>query len=290
MGLFDQHVHSRHSFDSRADPSACVETALARGLAGLTFTEHLDTHPDEWRDCVYNDEAYSATIRDLRTRFGDRIFIGKGIEVCYQPERMGFIQDFLAAHRFDVVLLSVHYFGPPPARPVHVREHWQNLDPETGTRLYLEHVLEAATFCAKLHGRAGRVFDVLGHLDMVKRYTQRFLGLNMVSLFPDLTDEILRACLAADLVPEVNTSSLRQGLEETMPGDNVVRRYAELGGRAMSLGSDAHPAESVGAGFPRALAALRAAGIAHIAVYQERRKTEVPIDGTQPSPRSVRGT
>jgi hypothetical protein len=48
----------------------------------------------------------------LRDEFGARIHIGKGIEVCYQPERMDFILEFLAAHTFDVVLLSIHWaFG-----------------------------------------------------------------------------------------------------------------------------------------------------------------------------------
>ena len=43
--LHDQHLHSRHSVDSKADPVANCEHALAAGLDGLTFTEHYDMHP-----------------------------------------------------------------------------------------------------------------------------------------------------------------------------------------------------------------------------------------------------
>lgn len=141
MPLYDQHVHSCHSFDSAAAPAANVERAIARGLAGLTFAEHLDTHPDDWKTCIYDDEAYSATIKRLRSDFGDAIFIGKGIEVCYQPDRMDFILDFLERHEFDMVMLSVHYFGP---RAVHNRQNWTDVDAVEGTRRYLESVLEAA--------------------------------------------------------------------------------------------------------------------------------------------------
>lgn len=274
MTLYDQHVHSHHSMDSRAAPAASVEAALARGLAGVTFTEHFDTHPDDWPDCVYDDEAYSASIARLRGRFGDAIFVGKGVEVCYQPARMDFILDFLKRHEFDVVLLSVHYFG---SRALGVRDNWAGVTAEEGTRRYLSTVLEGVRFCRRLHRRERPVFDVLAHLDLVKRYTKRFLGTGDVTSCVDLLDEILMNCLEADLVPEINTSSLRQDLEETMPGDETVDRFARLGGTAMPLGSDAHRPEEVGASFDRAVGMLRAAGMRHTVVFRERQRVEVPL-------------
>lgn len=273
-GLVDQHLHSRHSMDSRTEPEANVESALSRGLMGLTFTEHFDTHPNDWSGCVYDDEAYTDTIAELRGRYGERIFIGKGIEVCYQPSRMDFVLDFLARHRFDVVLLSVHYFGN---KPVHRREHWEGWTPAEGTRRYLESVCEAARCCAELRRHGGRVFDVLGHLDLVKRYTRRFFDAYDVSACASLIDEILRACVDAELVPEINTSSLRQGLSETMPGPATVRRYAELGGTGMSLGSDAHRAEDIGAGFDEAVAMLRDAGLSNVAWFRARERIDISV-------------
>ncbi len=267
MDLYDQHVHSCHSWDSKADPRACVRTAMARGLAGLTFTEHFDTHPDDWDKCNYDDDTYSATIDELREAFGDAIFIGKGIEVCFQPSRMEFILDFLGDHSFDLAILSVHYFG---GASVHNRVHWSGLDPANATKSYLEGVLEAVRFCEELHRGGNRVFDVLGHLDVAKRYAQWFRGCYDVSPFGDLIDEILRTCLTADVIPEINTSTLRQKLGETMPNSDAVRRYSRLGGTAMSLGSDAHLSESVGAGFDVALAMLRDAGLEHVALFENR--------------------
>ena len=275
MPVYDQHVHSRHSFDSQSDPTAIVEHAITSGLAGLTFTEHFDTHPDDWETCTYDHEAYSAAIGRVRAEFGNALFIGQGIEVCYQPDRMPFILDFLDRHAFDVVILSVHYFGD---RAVYTRENWEGLDAVEGTRRYLETVLDAVRFCDRLHPTSGRTFDVLGHLDVVKRYTQRFFGTCEVSRFGDLLDEILRTCIAADLIPEVNTSTLRQNLDEPMPGADTVARYAALGGTAMSIGSDAHHVASVGADFDRAVAMLRASGIDHAAVFKNRDRHMIPFD------------
>jgi histidinol-phosphatase (PHP family) len=272
--LYDQHLHSRHSFDSEADPAENVEAAIARGLAGLTFTEHFDTHPGDWKASRYDDEAYSAAIERLRVRFGSTIFIGKGIEVCYQPDTMDFALDCLSAHSFDMVIMSVHYFR---GRPVHVREEWAGLEPAEGTRRYLETVLEAVRFCERLHTGEGRVFDVLAHLDLVKRYTRRFFGVDNVSLFPDLIDEILRTCLAADVIPEINTSTLRQELPEPTPGPETMARYAALGGSAMTIGSDAHRSKDIGAGLDRAMAMLRAAGLKSVAVFKNRQRIEIRV-------------
>lgn len=274
MELYDQHVHSRHSFDSQADPAALVETAIARGLAGVTFTEHFDTHPDDWTTCIYDDDAYTITIDGLRAKFAGAIFVGKGIEICCQPERMDFIRDFLRHHEFDMVMLSVHYFG---SQALHVRENWKGLSPAEGTRRYLETVLEAVQLCEALHATHGRVFDVLAHLDFVKRYSHRFLGTYDVSRFGDLLDEILWTCIAADLVPEINTSTWRQQLGEPMPGADTIARYAKLGGTAMSLGSDAHRPQDVGADFDRATAMLRAVGIRSAPVFKKRERQTMAI-------------
>ncbi len=254
--------------DSEEDPVANVERALAEGLQGLTFTEHFDTHPSEWPNCQYDYDAIAATLADLRERFGDPLFIGHGIEVCYQPERMDFILDYLESHRFDVVILSVHWFA---GRALHILEHWDGLDVEEGTRAYLEQVRDAVRFAGELHARKGRrVFDILGHLDLVKRYTQRYFQRYDVQACGDLIDDILTACLEADLVPEINTSALRQGLDETMPAMPTVKRYAELGGKAMTLGSDAHFADHIGADFATGRAMMREAGLSRLAVFKQR--------------------
>jgi histidinol-phosphatase (PHP family) len=273
LPLYDQHLHSRHSCDCKTDPRANVESAIAKGLAGLTFTEHFDTHPLDFPRCVFDYTDYSATIDRLREEFGSAIFIGKGIEICYQPQRMDFILNFLDKHTFDMVMLSVHYFS---GVPVHVKENWEGIAAAAGTGQYLEDVLAAIRFVEKLHAKRGRVFDVLGHLDLVKRYALRYYGSYDVSPFADLIDDILRTCIAADLTPEINTSSLRQGLSETMPNSATICRYAELDGKAISFGSDSHRADDIAAGFDTATTMLRNAGLEGLAVFKNRLRTIEP--------------
>lgn len=271
MALYDQHLHCWFSVDSEADPAANARQALALELGGLSLTDHYDTHPIEWAQCKYDYDAIRQTVGRLRQEFGERLFIGHGIEICYQPEQMQRILPFLDSHRFDVVLLSVHWFG---GRALHLREHWDGLDVAAATRAYLESVLEAARFVTALKRQGRKPFDILGHLDLVKRYTQRFFQSFDIRPHRELIDEILRTCLEADLVPEVNLSSLRQSLPEPMPSDWVVRRYAELGGEAMSLGSDAHYSDHVGAGIREGAAMLKEQGIRRLAIFKNRQRAD----------------
>src|SRR5690606_23806806 len=103
-----------------------------------------------------------------------------------------------------------------------------------------------------------------------KRYTQRYFEQFDVRSCAELVDEILRTCIEADLVPEVNLSTLRQSLPEPCPADWVVVRYAELGGRAMTLGSDAHRPEHVALGIAEAADRLKQQGIESLAVFKGR--------------------
>ncbi|NOX58073.1 MAG: histidinol-phosphatase HisJ family protein [Planctomycetes bacterium] len=275
MRIFDQHLHSWNSFDCDTPPEDNVRSAIASGLSGLTFTEHFDTHREEWDACVYDDEKIEQELADLRVRFSDRIFIGKGIEICYQPQRMDFILEFLRAHSFDVVLLSVHWaFG----KPIHHKEHFDGIDCEAFIRRYLEAVREAAAHLVQMKRDGYQPFHILGHLDLVRRYAFRYFDYAGPLNEPALIDEILSNCLQAGIIPEINTSSLRQGLSAPMPGEEIVHRYAELGGTMMSFGSDAHWAESVGAGAEFALDLMRNAGLSHLAVFQNGELQPEPLN------------
>ncbi len=267
MRLFDQHLHSTFSFDSQADMDDVCAHAAQRGLAGITFTDHFDTHPTEWPGCRYDYDAQRQRIETLRAKYAGTLRVGHGIEVCYQPERMDFILEHLARFDLDIVLLSVHWMQ---GRRVHERDDWDGMSCEEGTRQYLLAVRDAARFCAA-QARAGRrPFDVLGHLDFVSRYTRTWWGRTALADHPDLVDEILRACLEAELIPEINTSPLRNGVPDPMPPAWVARRYAQLGGICMSVGSDAHRAAQIGADLDTAAQIIRDAGMNGLAVFERR--------------------
>ena len=77
--------------------------------------------------------------------------------------------------------------------------------------------------CLRLRDRGRRYFDILSHADLVKRYSQRYCGDFDVISYRDILDEIWRTAIAADLVPEVNTSTMRNAVNEPMPADWAIQ-------------------------------------------------------------------
>lgn len=267
--LHDQHLHSRHSVDSKADPAANCEQAIAAGLAGLTFTEHYDMHPSERDQCQWDYDAIAATVAALRRRYSPPLAIGFGIEVDYQPALVEETLAYLDRHRFDAVLLSVHWCG---GRPLHLRRRWQRLDAAAMRRDYLATLREAAELCRELAAAGHCPFDILSHLDYVKRYLLSYWGAPLGTVEPALLDPILEAIIAAGVVPEINTAGLRRPEAAAYPDWPLLRRYRELGGREVSIGSDAHRSREVGHGFGAMAARLQAIGFAGETVFRERRR------------------
>lgn len=267
--LHDQHLHSRHSVDSKADPIANCEQALAAGLGGLTFTEHYDMHPTERGTCQWDYDAIAATIEDLRRRFSPGLEVGFGIEVDYQAAQMDEILGYLDRHAFDVVLLSVHWCG---GRPLHLRRRWQGLNPADMRRDYLAELRGAAEWCRELAAGGRRPFDIVSHLDYVKRYLLDYWDTPLGCLATDELDPILAAFIAAGVIPEINTAGLRRAEAVAYPAWGILERYRALGGELVSIGSDAHRSVDIGHGFGEVAARLQEIGFTGEAVFGERRR------------------
>ena len=267
--LHDQHLHSRHSIDSKADPVANCEQALAAGLSGLTFTEHYDMHPTERDQCQWDYDAIAATIDDLRRRFSPELEVGFGIEVDYQAAQMEEILGYLERHAFDVVLLSVHWCG---GRPLHLPRRWKGLAAADMRRDYLAELRGAAEMCRELASAGSRPFDIVSHLDYVKRYLIDYWNAPLGPLVAQELDPILKAFIAAGVIPEINTAGLRRDEAAAYPTYDILERYRELGGQLVSIGSDAHRSGDVGHDFAAVAARLKAIGFAGEAVFRERKR------------------
>ena len=117
--------------------------------------------------------------------------------------------------------------------------------------------------------RYGAHIDVLGHIDYISRYAPYANPEVSYGTFQEDIDKILRAAIETDTVLELNTRRLgsRLACKELMP---VYARYRELGGRYVTLGSDAHISDAVAVNFGAAeeLAAMVGLGLV---TFAERR-------------------
>ena len=122
-------------------------------------------------------------------------------------------------------------------------------------------------------------FDSLAHLTYPLRYMLAQPGLRVeISRYQEKIDAILTELIEGKKALEVNTSGLRQHIGETLPNAEIVRRYYELGGTYITLGSDAHRWADVSAGIEEAMSMIYKIGFRHYTIYAKREPRMVPIE------------
>ena len=231
--MFDYHMHSRVSFDAHDTGEALARAALKAGLKEICFTDHLDYDPLGKMGCMaFDNAAYSAEYDRLEV---PGLKIRRGMEFGMTADNVAQFREDLKRRPFDFVLGSIHFVDD---LDVYFEEWWSGKTVAKAERRYLDATLE----CVKLHDD----FDVLAHLTYIAK-TRCHPSPRPVPYGPnrEVVDEILRTLAAKGKGLELNTSGMDR-CGDYLPGAEYFRRFKELGGEIVTVGSDAHTADRVG--------------------------------------------
>lgn len=261
----DLHVHSTCSADGSSSILQYARLAADVGLAEVGFCEHADFDPRDSGDGYLDLQGYERELASARAASRD-IQLRKGVEVTYQSSREEEIRTWLAGALWDYVVLSVHLVDYQDGWAIisdneATASYLANHDQRQATIPYFEEVLRAA------HSGLG---DVLGHLDLIKRFGTFHYGPLNPKAFEGEMKEVLRTAVEAGTGLEVNSSGLRQRPREPYPSLTVLRWYRELGGELLTVGSDAHHSSELGANIEDVCELAREAGFQAIATFEER--------------------
>jgi histidinol-phosphatase (PHP family) len=271
--LLDYHLHSTCSVDGISTIAQYCRRAAEQGFIEIGFCEHVDF---DLRDDSYGFFDYALFRRQIegqRERYGDSLTIRAAIEVTYQASLEEEIRGFLRGKEVDYVIGSVHL--------VEDGREWAMISEEGKCERYFAQrsVCEAYQlyFAEVRRAVESSLFDFIGHLDLAKRYGVRYYGPFDLSLFAAEVRQILRLAVEREAGLEINTSGLRQAPHETYPGLEVLRWYRELGGRILTIGSDAHSAKDLGKGISDALGLAREAGFEAVTLFEKREPQRLSI-------------
>jgi histidinol-phosphatase (PHP family) len=242
--MFDFHMHSRVSFDGHDTGAQMAQAAKAAGLKEICFTDHLDYDPLEKMGVLaFDTDAYNAEYDGLEV---PGLIIRRGMEFGMTVDnREQFKQDLQRRH-FDFVLGSIHFVDD---LDVYFEEFWSGKSIFQAERRYLEATLE----CVNLH----EDYDVLAHLTYIAK-TRCHPAPRPVPFgeHRELIDEILRVVAKKGKGLEINTSGVDR-CGDFLPGLEYFRRFKELGGEIVTIGSDAHTSDRVGQYSERACEILK---------------------------------
>jgi len=270
----DAHLHTDLSPDSRVPIDVYARQAVERGIAELAITDHVDFDPGAPAYAFTTFKQRERTVRAAAERWAERgVTIRFGVEITWDRRWAEDIARHLATHAYDFVIGSVHIYRESPYAAPNVAGWVAGKPLAEIVAPYFEEVERAA--------RSG-LFDALGHLDFVKRYLVPHVPPTALAAAPELYEPILTALVESGTALEINTSGLRQGPAETYPPPAIVARYRELGGHAITIGSDAHEADSFAAGLDQGYAAAVAAGFETLTLRGGAAPRSVPIPARAP--------
>jgi histidinol-phosphatase (PHP family) len=272
----DYHLHSNFSCDCQALMADMCRAAIALGIAEIGFTEHYDLHPGEADNCrdSFRLDAWSAELERCRAEFAGQLTLRAGIELGEPHIYTTQAQALLARYPFDYALGSLHWVG---ADSIFDPGFFKSYPASEAFRLYFEE-LERVTRAGH-DGPGGAGFDILSHLDVPVRTAFGVYGGYDPHEHAEVIRPILRNCVERGIALDINTAALRRRAQVLNPGLEILRWYVELGGERVTLGSDAHRPDQVGAHLDVALDAARAAGLKYLTFFERRQARLAPLPG-----------
>ena len=222
--MYDYHMHTRVSFDGHDTGLAMARAAAQRGLKEICFTDHIDYTPE--MDMVFDTAVYNAEYDGLEV---PGLLIRRGLEFGLTPDNPAQLKTDLNRRHFDFVLGSVHLVD---GVDVYLAPYWEDKDYDTAIRLYLETMLESV--------RVHEDYDVLGHLTFIsKARANPRQELLRYRDYKSIMDEIMTELVKREKGMELNTSGIDR-CGGPLPTLDYFQRFHELGGRIVTVGSDAH--------------------------------------------------
>lgn len=265
----DYHVHTAFSDDSIYPMEQVVQDAISKKIDEICFTEHVDygikVDWDSGKEIVYrngepcancNYPLYMKTIKQMKERYGNKITIKTGLEFGMQMHTIKLYEKLFSQYDLDFVLLSIHQ--------VNDLEFW-NQDYQRGKtqKEYNEGYYDEMLQLVKSY----KNYSVLAHMDLITRYDND--GVYSFEKIKNKITEILKIVISDGKGIELNTSSKRYGLSDPTPCRDILTLYYNLGGNIITIGSDSHKPEHLGAYIQEGKELLRSIGFTQYCTFEK---------------------
>ena len=276
----DNHVHTSFSSDSSTPMEDMIAQGKSLGLSSICFTDHMDYNfpvQENGMDFLFSVEDYFSKIKELSGKHPD-FQIRTGVELGLKEDVLAAALKLTKEYAFDFVIGSTHLVDNIDP---YNSEYWETYGEEKGIRHYYETTLQNI--------REGFDFDVYGHIDYVIRYCPAIKALQTDSVQKEafcekmlkgnleIIDEILSALISFGKGIEINTAGWKCGLGHPNPHETILKRYAELGGKIITIGSDAHETKYLAYNFAKIPTLLQSCGFTSYTEFHGRKPLQISL-------------
>ena len=267
----DMHTHSEFSHDSTCKIEEMAKVQMANGANIFAVTDHVDIASYQQYDIFSNIKRANDSVTELNKIYGNKCKILSGVEIgegFWYPE---VCDEVLRLIKYDVVLGSVHF-----VRYQNMRQAYSQICFSDYTQELISEYLDAY-FDDVLTMINIMEFDILCHLTCPLRYINGKYKKNTdIRIYGNKIKKILHTIIEKGIALEVNTSSWNL-LGDFMPTKDILEEYYKMGGRLITIGSDAHRSEDASQYFEQAIQTLKAIGYKDIYYFMERKPYQIKL-------------
>ena len=282
-GYSSLHTHTVFC-DGEDDVETMCRRAFEKGLCAVGFSAHGPvgkTGPEtDWHMRSERLGEYVDEVRAAGRRWEGKIAVYLGLELDYIRGIRSALDDDIAElvrrGTLDYLIGSVHYIVPARGEP------WDGLFAVDGPSPEMEknvlvfggdgNALMNAYWDTVLEMVNLGGFDIVGHLDLVKKNNGKNRWFDTESAaYLQRAEEAVRAIASAGLVVEASSGGMNRGyIRETYPALPILRLLRRYNVPVM-IGADAHRAEDLDGHYGEVRRVLCDAGYAGHVLFRGRR-------------------
>jgi len=234
-----------------------IQKAISLGIDEYGFSCHAPMNYDlRYRMSLEQKDIYERWIKEAKVFYKNKIKILFAYEVDFLE---GYLFDEIINAKVDYLIGSVHFLKNKNGM-------WGFDNPEfIGT--YASKNIDTIWqeyFDAIKNMAKTKLFDVVGHLDLIKVF--KFLPKKDVRL---LAKDALKEIKKSNMILEINPSGLRKPISEPYPSKELLEVAFDLG-IDITFGSDAHNIEHIGFAYEEATSLAKQIGFTKCMTFDNK--------------------
>ncbi len=258
-GLTDYHTHSVLS-DGMRPYEDMVRAAIEKGLDEIGFSDHVCLKPVSWAIQEIDLPVMTRQITEIREKYNHLITVRYGIELDYFPGREAELATIIDSLPLDYVIGSLHFIGD-----------WNFDGDQSLYGKWSNDQLYAMYYDLVKQMAASRLFDIIGHLDIIKKF----------GVYPEtdqtlLYEETAKVIHESGAVVELNTGGLDRPCAEFNPGPHWLE-ILQAQSIPVTITSDAHHPDQVARHYQSAIDMLKKTGYHEIVTFNRRKRGFIRI-------------
>jgi len=253
--IVDIHNHTKLCNHAEGEISEYIEKAIECGIKYFGFSEHAPMNFDEkYRISFEQMSEYEKSVLEAKEKYKNSIDILLGYEVDYLR---GYMDERVLNADVDFLIGSVHFIEEWGFDNPEFIGNYKNHDIDEIWQKYFNAIEEMAK---------SRLFDIVGHLDLIKIF--KYMPKKDIG---EIAKNALLAIKEADMSVEINVAGFRKPIGEAYPSLSLLKEIKKLG-IPITFASDAHKQEQVGLYSDEALKMAKDAGYRECVFYKNRKK------------------